>query len=322
MRIKAKTSSGVQCRVSELEGSANRAHIRFQETDEGIDRDEASGNSAIEIQEEKAQIADSALSTSQISHVLDIDSGSLSQTTRAIFIETPCPELHPFQKECTKCNAIFFEEECTPREKYTTCCKHGAIRLPSIPEPLEGLRNLLSNESQDHHHFMENITYYNNSLIFGSIGVETNKFTGRGPLIVCMNGKICNFTGFIEPKKGKTPSFAQLYVVDQDFALEERSKRNKSRRMEILKLLGDEIQKINIFAKSFSIMRDVMERERVRLRLHESEIPSMKIWLVKSIRSPPRRYNLPNSNEIAIVFRSQDGEPRFEKDIAIHPKFK
>ena len=128
MRIKAKTSSGVQCRVSELEGSANRAHIRFQETDEGIDGDEASGNSAIEIQEEEAQIADSALSTSQISHVIDIDSGSLSQTTRAIYIETPCPELHPFQKECTKCNAIFFEEECTPREKYTTCCKHGAIR--------------------------------------------------------------------------------------------------------------------------------------------------------------------------------------------------
>lgn len=169
---------------------------------------------------------------------------------------------------------------------------------------------------------MENITYYNNSLIFGSIGVETNKFTGRGPLIVCMNGKICNFTGSIEPKEGKTPSFAQLYVVDQDFALEERSKRNKSRRMEILKLLGDEIQKINIYAKSFSIMRDVMERERVRLGLHESEIPSMKMWLVKSKRSPPRRYNLPNSNEIAIVFRSQDGEPRFEKDIAIHPKFK
>ena len=45
------------------------------------------------------------------------------------------------------------------------------------------------------------------------------------------------------------------------------------------------------------------------------------MWLVKSKRSPPRRYNLPNSNEIAIVFRSQDGEPRFEKDIAIHPKF-
>ena len=69
-------------------------------------------------------------------------------------------------------------------------------------------------------------------------------------------------------------------------------------------------------------MRDVMERERVRLRLQESEIPSMKMWLVKSKRSPPRRYNLPNSNEIAIVFRSQDGEPRFEIDIAIHPKFK
>ena len=53
--------------------------------------------------------------------------------------------------------------------------------------------------------------------------------------------------------------------------------------------------------------------------MHESEIPSVKMWLVKSKQSPPRRYNLPNSNEIAIVFRSQDGEPRFEKDIAIHP---
>ena len=75
MRIKAKTSSGVQCRVSELEGSGNRAHIRFQETDEGIDRDEASGNSAIEIQEEEAQIADSALSTSQYRMSLTLIAG-------------------------------------------------------------------------------------------------------------------------------------------------------------------------------------------------------------------------------------------------------
>ena len=264
-RLKAKTFSGGQCRFAELEETTNRAAIRFQETDEGIERDEASTNSAIEIEEEDEElIEDSALSTSRVSNVIDIESEFIEQQPHAIFIETPCHELKPFQKECTKCSAFFFEEECTAREKYTACCKHGAIRLPSIPKPLEGLRDLLNKNSQDHHHFMENIIYYNNSLAFGSIGVETKKFTGRGPLIVCMNGQICHFTGSIEPKEGKTPSFAQLYVVDQDFALEERSKRNKSCRKEILKVLGDEIQKSNIYAKSFSMLKDVMERERVR----------------------------------------------------------
>lgn len=33
-----------------------------------------------------------------------------------------------------------------------------------------------------------------------------------------------------------------------------------------------------------------------------------------------RRYNLPTSNEVAMVFTNDDGEPPFERDIRIYPK--
>jgi len=37
-------------------------------------------------------------------------------------------------------------------------------------------------------------------------------------------------------------------------------------------------------------------------------------------QSDKRRYNAPTSNEIAMIFVNEDGEPPFERDIRVYPK--
>lgn len=46
------------------------------------------------------------------------------------------------------------------------------------------------------------------------------------------------------------------------------------------------------------------------------------MWIHQDKKNDKRRYNAPASNEVAIVFRSEDGEPPFERDICVHPKNK
>ncbi|XP_028675555.1 uncharacterized protein LOC114665257 [Erpetoichthys calabaricus] len=44
------------------------------------------------------------------------------------------------------------------------------------------------------------------------------------------------------------------------------------------------------------------------------------MWIHRDKANDQRRYNAPTENEIAIVFRSNNGEPPFERDISVHSK--
>ena len=218
--------------------------------------------------------------------------------------------------KCQFCGADFFNAEGSRTRKYSKCCKNGTVRLPPIPPPLGPIKNLLTGNSQECQHFRENILYYNNSVAFASLGVHHKTFTGPGPFVVCMNMQVCHLTSSIVPKDGIAPRYAQLYVVDPLIALEARTAQFPTCKPEILDRISSVIREKNLYAKSYRMLHEVMERERERLNLTGDEVPNVHMWL---LRDSDKRRNLPTCNEISVVFRSVDGEPRFERDIAIHP---
>ena len=218
---------------------------------------------------------------------------------------------------CRHCSATFFESEAVKGQGFMKCCKGGKIRLAAIPEPLKPIKELLTGNDPLRLHFMESIMYYNNSFAFASLGVHCKTFNTPGPFVVCMNMQICHRTSSIVPEDGVAPRYAQLYVVDPAVALEERAARFPRCRPDLLDRIGAEIRARNVYARSYRMLKDVMDGERRRLGMTGEEVPSVNMWLLRG--SDSRRQNLPTCNEIAVVFKSVDGEPRFEKDIAIHP---
>ena len=229
---------------------------------------------------------------------------------------TPTHYVGEFNNKCISCGANYFKKEATSKNKYTECCKEGRVKLPSIPEPLPQFRNLIFGSGTEHRHVMDNVIYYNNSLAFASVGIKHSNMRRGGPFVLKLNAQIVHRTGSIVVDQGEGPVYAQLYVVDPSVAVAERKARFPKCREDILEPLGAAMLEGNNYAKSFMMLKSVMDRETERTGV---PIPSVYMWLIRSDSKDPRRFNVPTSNEIAIVFRSSDGEPRYERDIAIHP---
>src|SRR5277367_1607241 len=67
------------------------------------------------------------------------------------------------------------------------------------------------------------------------------------------------------------------------------------------------------------MLREVEARATREAREVGDEIPVVNMVFRRDRHSDQRRYNAPNSNEIAMVFENKDGEPPFERDIRVYP---
>lgn len=68
------------------------------------------------------------------------------------------------------------------------------------------------------------------------------------------------------------------------------------------------------------MMSEVIDQEAQRFGYEKGIIPDIQMWITRNRNDDHRRYNAPSCNEIAIVFRNNDGEPPADRDIAIHPR--
>ena len=68
------------------------------------------------------------------------------------------------------------------------------------------------------------------------------------------------------------------------------------------------------------MLRAVQRAEEMKAILENRSIPVVNMALRRDRHSDQRRYNAPTSNEIAMVFVNDDGEPPFQRDIRIYPK--
>lgn len=185
------------------------------------------------------------------------------------------------------------------------------------------LQSWLSNPNDiNYKHFRANIRAYNNALSFASMGVKVVDLPGRGPCVFKVNGQTYHRTSHIEPINNESPQYAQLYVLDSTQATDicENHIANNQCRRDVLLKIDRYYRENNIIAKSFMLMHEIEQRETEEAKRSNLEIPVVSMALRHDRKSDPRRYNAPTSNEIAMVFVSEDGEPPFERDIHIYSK--
>jgi hypothetical protein len=93
--------------------------------------------------------------------------------------------------KCEQCGAIFWYEERTKgrgnsNPTFGQCCQNGKVELPALKEPPAYLIKLLKKENgKRSKNYMQNITLYNSTFAFTSMGGKVDKEInkGKGPFV-------------------------------------------------------------------------------------------------------------------------------------------
>lgn len=212
---------------------------------------------------------------------------------------------------CTNCNARHFQTEMTTRKTFSGCCSAGRVVLPDLYPYPESFKNYILLHTEDGKNFRENIRKYNSAVAFASFGYQPRKFEG-GPPVFIVHGQVHHLTQ--NGLNGEKPLYSQLYFLDPEFANDERmnNANNKPCKREIMQYISTILLEINPFAHAFKMMKQLLDE-------NENSRSTIQMWITKDRQQDPRRYNLPVANEVAAVFSTEDGEPPFKRDIAIHP---
>ena len=124
---------------------------------------------------------------------------------------------------CVHCNANHFAAEKVAHKKnsFSDCCSHGEVALDPLPDPPEILRNLFNGTHEKSKHFLRRIRCYNNSFAFASFNANLVDFNNRrsGPFCFKIHGQVYyQINTSLYPSTDKSPSYGELFIVDQNEA--------------------------------------------------------------------------------------------------------
>ena len=200
---------------------------------------------------------------------------------------------------CKHCSALHWMAERLARSsqlspKFSLCCLEGKIRLPPLEKAPQPLHDLLT--SQDAHavKFRTEISKYNRTFAFTSLGVNEDHSVnnGRGPPVFRISGELCHWSGALTPPNSQLARYAQLYLYEPQAALTDRVRQNADLDPGILRdlqaMLIAHHQYVGIYKHAMEILKQ-----------HNAEDVQVRLRLTPQLDR--RRYNLPTSNEVAMI---------------------
>lgn len=118
-------------------------------------------------------------------------------------------------------------------------------------------------------------------------------------------------TGSLLPLPGHDALYAQLYVYDPDSALAIRNRRNPQLRRDVLQTIQGCLSEVNAFIgkyrQAYAILNQLASTGRhLPAHLHYSSAKDR------------RRFNLPTTDEVAIVIPEDGSESSGMRDIILH----
>ena len=226
----------------------------------------------------------------------------------------------PMSVECSHCHALHFDSEKLSKSTrdnpcFGSCCLQGQIKLPTLPQPPQPLKNLLYGISPLSQEFRRNICQYNAAFAFTSVGVNIDRsvLRGSGPYCFKINGELHHSAGALMPAEGSNPQYAQLYIHDPAMQLRFRQERNPRLNHDIMAELQGMLHMthpyIPLYKQAFLVMQERPAEEHDRVYI--------KLTLDRD--ADRRRYNLPTVDEIAAVVPGDGSEERCNhRDIILH----
>lgn len=164
---------------------------------------------------------------------------------------------------------------------------------------------------------MKNIRQYNCLFAFTSMGanIDHSVNDGRGPPVFKINGQVHHRIGSLLPRDGSPPKFIQLYIYDTANEVNNRMKAlNPGERTSnpldpaIVESLMKMLDEHNPFVKTFRLARD-------RLADHGNE--QFAIRIIGAKEGDPVQYNLPTTDQLAMLVVGDFSLDTFKRDIII-----
>ncbi|KAF9642798.1 hypothetical protein BDM02DRAFT_3132852 [Thelephora ganbajun] len=190
----------------------------------------------------------------------------------------------------------------------------GPYKLPGPPPPPNPLRHFFSALTPEAWQFHENICQYNVALSFTSLGVQIDDSVNRGgggPPVFKIHGELHHWIGSLLPPHGQPPVYAQLYILDSHEALDHQMKRNSGLDPDVMYCLGGLISKHHRWAHIFRQAHKVFQT---------SSANQVSLQLTVNQNQDQRGYNLPTSDEVAIVVPGDGTQASSSCDIVLHQK--
>ena len=220
---------------------------------------------------------------------------------------------------CQKCSALHWLGERVQKTGSTNinplfgmCCGDGTVQLPPLPPPPNTLGCLFSASTEEAKQFRENIRQYNSALAFTSLGAQIDHSVNRGgggPPVFRIQGELHHRIGSLLPPDGQPPTYAQLYILDSHEARDHRMQRNGGLDPDLMYRLGGLISDHHCWARAFKRAHEVFERS------HADEV-SLRLTVNRG--QDRRRYNLPTSDEVAVVIPGDGTQANGSCDIVLH----
>ncbi|POS87834.1 hypothetical protein EPUL_000747 [Erysiphe pulchra] len=202
------------------------------------------------------------------------------------------------------------------RPRSQTCCKEDQVVLNEIPEPQAYLRWLWTSDDSDAKVFRNNSRTYSRSFAFKSFKYsEDRRLADRGihGVLRCfsIHGQIYHQTG-AALRKGAVPRYAQLYFVGSEREVEARTEW-ENLNSEIVRRLTELIEQNNPFVEYYHTALRSLQESELEGSLRVVLNPDFR--LVVEPHTDRRRYNLPTTDEVAVVI--PDGAHRNTRDVIL-----
>ena len=226
-------------------------------------------------------------------------------------------DLGQMDRACTKCGALHWLKERTTaaggsdsHPLFSLCCGNGSVQLPAIPPPPPQLAYFFSEFTPEAKRFRDNIRQYNSALAFTSLGVKVDSTinAGGGPPTFRIHGELCHQLGSLLPRNGERPAYAQLYIYDPCSALEHRMTRNPSLDPNVMQRLQYIILAHHRWAATFKQASNVFQ---------QTHCQDVSIQLAVNRNRDQRRFNLPTSDEVAVIVPGDGTQSHGHRDIVV-----
>ena len=166
---------------------------------------------------------------------------------------------------------------------------------------------MLTSISREAKTFREHICQYNAALTFTSANYNIDTHISNQNGITCfqIHSELYHLQGLLTAERTQQPQYAQLFFYDAKQASEIRMQQNPQLDQQILEKLTDMLHTVNPFITLYCTAKERLQSidDDVRIILN----PRMELIVEKD--ADGRRYNLPVSNEVAIIIQDEYGLP-------------
>jgi hypothetical protein len=222
--------------------------------------------------------------------------------------------------QCCYCGALFWHSGRVGGLRggrsiiYNGCCKGGKVCVPPYrprPEPLASLAG--SADGRSANFFIKSIRQYNCLFAFTSMGAHRSVSDGRGPSLFKIHGQVYHRVGSLLPADDGPPNFLQLYIYDTTNEIRNRLRclgpddgPHGTLEPSIVAALMKMLDENNPFAKKLRTARE-------RLRDYPEE--EFIIRIVGAREDDPIQYNLPTTDDLAMLVVGDFSLDTFKRDI-------